>query len=282
MKKLAIVLDSFSGLYSEDMTKKQDIYFLNLQIEIEDKLILEGIEKPTKEIINIIRSGERKMTTSQPSTSLIQDLMKKLNSEYQNIIFLPIPKNMSGTHDALLNCSKDYNNNIVINNRFAGDDYINIAEKALLMSKRGSSIEEIVSFIKNTNEQTIGYIIPDELTSIIKSGRLRGIKKHIISSGNLSIIIKVAEKMNISGIARSRNSAIKKVFNKLDKFCFENTNAKGYVYKIIYSFGDINLKLVEKYIKEKKIEIKNIMKSSLSVLIHTGYGAIYIGVSPKL
>ncbi len=281
MKKIAIVLDSFSGLYINDIKENKDIFFLSLQIKIDEQDIQEGIEVPKQTLINQITNGA-KCSTSLPSLSHIQDLIDKLLKEYENIIFLPIPKTMSGTFDTLLAFTKKYENITVIENHFAGNTFLEVAQHAIKMMNNNSKIEEVLSFIENTNNNTIGYTIPNDLKPIIDSGRLKGVKKHIITSGNFSLIIKVYNKLSVSGIARSKKSAIKKTFLKIEKFCLENVSENGYSYKIIYGYEDSFVKLAKEYMKENMIELSVEMKTSLSTFIHTGYGFIYIGVTPKL
>lgn len=281
MKKLAIVLDSFSGVYLDELENEEHLFFLSLQIQTGDLFFGEGIERPSDELIEQLRF-DKMAKTSLPSLPLIQELIDKLSNEYENIIYLPISKYMSGTHDVLMTFIKEYKNMFVINNNFVGDTYLELAKKCISMIDNGSSIKEIISFIEELNSKTIGFIIPDELTSLINSGRLKGIKKHLISSSNLSLIIKVADKISVSGISRSNNSAVKKVFYKLNKFCAENISINGYVYRIVYSYADKNLIPTEKFMKENNLKIDSKRKSSLSVLIHTGYGAIYIGVTPNI
>jgi DegV family protein with EDD domain len=281
MKKLAIVLDSFSGLYKNDIKENEDIFLLSLQVQVDEEAIQEGLEIPTQQLINKIRNGA-KCSTSLPVLSYMQDLIDKLVTEYENVIFLPIPRTMSGTLDTLLAFTKEYNNVTVIDNHFTGNTYLEVAKKSIEMMENNSTIEKVVSFIEETNNNTIGFTIPNDLQPIINSGRLNGIKKHIITSGNFSIIIKVYNKLSVTGIARSKKSAVKKAFTKIEKFCSENFLKNGFSYVLIYGYEDTFLKLAKEYMKENSLELYNEMKISLSTLIHTGYGSIYIGVTPKI
>ncbi|MDK2819218.1 MAG: DegV family protein [Mycoplasmataceae bacterium] len=281
MKKLAIVLDSFCGLDKKYVESNENIFFVSLQIEIENKVFQEGYDIVNLDVIEKVKNGV-KASTSLPSLSIVKDLIEKLSNEYKNVIILPIAKHMSGTHDLFLNYTKEYKNMQVIDNQFVGDTYLDVSRKAIAMFDSGSNISGIVSFIKEVNEKTIGFIIPDNLVSLINSGRLKGIKKHIISSSNLSLIIKVSTKLSFSGIGRTKTSAIKKIFNKLDKFCTDNVIVSGYVYKLFYSHGVNNLNIAKEYMKANGIRIGAERKTSLSVLVHSGYGALYIGVTPKI
>jgi DegV family protein with EDD domain len=281
MKKIAIVLDSFSGLYENDIKDNKDIFFLSLQVEVDNKVIQEGLEVPSQDLIDKIVNGAN-CATSLPVLSYIQDLINKLLKEYEQVVFLPIPKTMSGTLDTLLAFTKAYKNVTIIENHFTGNTYLEVAQRAIKMMEDGLGIKDVISFIEETNNKTLGYTIPNDLKPVIDSGRLKGIKKHIITSGNFSIIIKVYNKLSVTGIARSKKSAIKKVFSKIEKFCNENVLEEGYSYKILYGYEDTFLKLAKEYMKENLIELALEMKTSLSTFIHTGYGSIYIGVTPKI
>ena len=281
MKKIAIVLDSFSGLYENDIKDNKDIFFLSLQVEVDNKVIQEGLEVPSQDLIDKIVNGAN-CATSLPVLSYIQDLINKLLKEYEQVVFLPIPKTMSGTLDTLLAFTKAYKNVTIIENHFTGNTYLEVAQRAIKMMEDGIGIKDVISFIEETNNKTLGYTIPNDLKPVIDSGRLKGIKKHIITSGNFSIIIKVYNKLSVTGIARSKKSAIKKVFSKIEKFCNENALEEGYSYKILYGYEDTFLKLAKEYMKENLIELALEMKTSLSTFIHTGYGSIYIGVTPKI
>ncbi|MGL5617880.1 MAG: DegV family protein [Metamycoplasmataceae bacterium] len=282
MKKLAVVIDSFSGLYKKEIEMEdENIYFLSLQVEIDGEVIEEGLGAPDASLIDKIRDGAPS-ATSLPSLAYMQELIERLSTEYEQVIFLPILRYISGTSDTLAAFAKNHNNITIINNNFVGATYLEVAKKAIEMSNKGTKFEEIVSYIKRISDRSIGYIIPNELKALIKSGRLAGIKKHIITTGNLSIIIKVFDKLSVTGISRTKKGAVAKVIAKLEKFCNENKVKEGYVYKIIFGYEDTLLKLAKDKIRENVLELAFEMKSSLSTFVHTGWGSIYIGVTPKI
>ncbi|MGL5590705.1 MAG: DegV family protein [Metamycoplasmataceae bacterium] len=282
MKKLAIVIDSFSGLYKKDIEMQdENIYFLSLQVEVDGEIMEEGLEIPKESLIDKIRNGAPS-ATSLPSLAYMQELIERLTSEYEQVIFLPILKYISGTSDTLAAFAKDHKNATIINNNFVGATYLEVAKKAMEMSNKGDNFEEIVSYIKTISDKSIGYIIPNELKALIKSGRLTGIKKHIITTGNLSLIIKVFDKLSVNGLSRTKKGAVAKVIAKLEKFCSENKVKEGYVYKIVFGYEETLLKLAKEKIKENALELGFEMKTSLSTFVHTGWGSIYIGVTPKI
>ncbi|MGL5732999.1 MAG: hypothetical protein ACRCXE_02940, partial [Metamycoplasmataceae bacterium] len=92
----------------------------------------------------------------------------------------------------------------------------------------------------------------------------------------------VFDKLSVNGLSRTKKGAVAKVIAKLEKFCAENKVKEGYVYKIVFGYEETLLKLAKDKIKENMLELAFEMKTSLSTFVHTGWGSIYIGVTPKI
>ncbi|MGL5308953.1 MAG: hypothetical protein ACRC9F_02805, partial [Metamycoplasmataceae bacterium] len=67
-----------------------------------------------------------------------------------------------------------------------------------------------------------------------------------------------------------------------EKFSSENKTKEGYVYQIVYGYEETLLKMAKEKIKENMLELGIEIKTSLSTFVHTGWGAIYIGITPKM
>ena len=57
-----------------------------------------------------------------------------------------------------------------------------------------------------------------ELKTFIKSGRLKGVKKAIMNSFNLSTIIEVDQTLNSVGVSRTKKISANKIMNKINEF----------------------------------------------------------------
>ncbi|MGL5521671.1 MAG: DegV family protein [Metamycoplasmataceae bacterium] len=293
MKKLAIVLDSFSGK-SEKFVKEnyENVFFLPLQIFINGKQILEGRdEDPT---LNEIVDKNNDVKTSLPVSQNIEEIANKIIDEYENVVCLLINSNLSSTYSVFaaklesLKKEKGKKTNILaFDNHFVSEQYLVVVDYLLnlenTLPKEKNLMKEITNYLEDQNKNCLGFIIPSELSSFARNGRLVGIKKFL--SSRFFLLIKIFNGVKISGISRTFNGAVKKVVNKLNDYIKEvkgpSFSIDNFNLTIVYAWDEKVLKEVEKIFKSLNIKIDIVRKACASTTIHTGYGAVFIGISPK-
>ncbi|MBD5422900.1 MAG: DegV family EDD domain-containing protein [Mycoplasma sp.] len=285
-KKLAIVISSFSALLEKDIEKYDDIYLTPLQLFIENEQWLEGFydDKTKYEIVEKFKLSEDFKTSLAP-IGVLEEQIKELSSKYDEVIYLPINSYLSSSHNTILNLSKNFKNVHVINNKLVGHAFLEIAlEAKKLYEEKNYSINEIIEIIKSYDQKSIGYIIPHELRTFIKSGRLKGIKKTIMSSLKLSTIVEFDYELNSVGIVASRKLGAQKVIQKIESFIKkQKMNIDDFKFTIIYAF-DKTIANVFKEAVEKQLgkKIDDMYESSLATMFHTGWGASFLGINPKI
>ena len=77
--KIAVVTDSGSGL-TKQQADELGIFYLPLQIIIQDKMFLDGENITVEEIYEYLRNGEMP-TTSMPPMGLVEELFTQLKEE---------------------------------------------------------------------------------------------------------------------------------------------------------------------------------------------------------
>lgn len=285
MKKIAIVLSSFSGKYDKEVVEA-GMFSIPLQLIIDNNEWLEGFydEKQRQEIVDrFVNANDYK--TSLPPLALILDQMEELSKNFDDVLYIPLDAQLSSTCDTLMNYAKNYKNVHVFNNHLSGSALFHVGLKAKQMyEKENKNIDEIITYLKWFDENTIGYIIPKELKTFIKSGRLKGIKKALMTSINLSLMIEVGKVLKTTGVARTKKSAIVKVINRIIEFMSEkNLKADDVDFTLIWAHEESIALIVSDVLEnEFNLKIKYNEKSSLVTMLHTGYGAIYIGINPKI
>lgn len=285
-KKLAIVISSFSTLLESEMKNYPDIFLTPLQLFIGANHWFEGFysNKEKYEIVEMFKSANDFKTSLGP-LSMVEEQMNKLSSEYEAVIYMPINSYLSSSHDSILNLSKKFNNVYVFNNKLVGRSYLLAAQEAKrIYEEENGTIENVLNFLKWYDDRTIGYIIPYELRTFIKSGRLKGIKKAIMTSLNLSTIVEFDHVLSSVGIAKSKKTGAAKIMNKLELFIekrkmkiddFQVTTVFAYDTKIT----DILSESMKSYFKK---DVDASYEASLSTMFHTGWGAGYIGINPRI
>lgn len=284
MRKLAIVITSYSGKL-ESQILDSNTFLLPLQLFLEEEQWLEGFydKKTSLEIVEKFKIA-KDYGTSLPPLGLIIEQMKELSSLYDDVIYLPINSQLSSTCNTLINFAKDYKNIHVFNNHLAGSAYFRVAEKIRKMYEiENASIAEICDFVNWFNNKSIGYILPKEMKTFIKSGRLKGIKKTLVTSINLSLMIEVTDTLKTAGIAKTKKSAIYKIITKIESFLQNNNLLKEEIeFSIIYAYDEPMRNMVIQQLNDCGYTVNYDEESSIATMFHTGYGAIYLGINPKI
>lgn len=181
MKNIRFIVDSTFGV-KEDYIKEHKIEIVPLNVIIDDKTYLDGIDIPLYDVIDAVNDG-KKVTTSQPSPGRYMESFDKLFSEgADQIIVLTISSVLSGTIGSA--------NTARINHQRSKDIFCHdtlaahiqatmLLETAVNAAKRGLEGEEIINVIK-TNYQDSGVLMSlNDLNILTKSGRLSKISSFI-------------------------------------------------------------------------------------------------------
>ncbi len=285
-RKIAIVISSFSSLLEKDLKEYPDIFLTPLQLFIEEEQWLEGFYNENEKY-RIVKKFQKAndFKTSLASVVTIEEQMIELSQKYTDVLYLPINSYLSSSHNTILSLSKKYPNVKVLNNKLVGKAFLDIAiEAKKLYEKNNYTIDEIIEFIKWYDLRSIGYIIPYELKTFIKSGRLKGIKKTIMTSLKLSTIVEFDYELSSAGIVSSKKLGAQKVISKLENFIKkENMNINDFEITIIYAYDQLIANIFEEAVKKHwKRKVDHNYEASLATMFHTGWGAAFLGINPKL
>ena len=285
-RKIAIVISSFSSLLEKDLNQYPDIYLTPLQLFIEEEQWLEGFydENTKYEIVKKFQKA-KDFKTSLASVITIEEQMIELSQKYTDVLYLPINSYLSSSHNIILNLSKKYPNVKVLNNKLVGKAFLDIAlEAKKLYEKNNYTINEVIEYVQWYDKRSIGYIIPYELKTFIKSGRLKGIKKTIMTSLKLSTIVEFDYELSSAGVVSSKKLGAQKVISKLENFIKkENMNINDFEITIIYAYDQLIANIFEETVKKHwKRKVDHIYEASLATMFHTGWGAAFLGINPKL
>ncbi|QJG66737.1 DegV family protein [Mycoplasma phocoenae] len=281
-RKIGIILDSFCGLTQKEVNDL-GFDFIPLQVIINGKNNLEGINITNLEVRAQIESG-KKVQTSLPPYAFMENLMQNLNNKYDHIYVLPINSALSSEFNHLCAIANSINPDkfTIFNNNFVSKQYIIIANKIIEMNENGKSHKDILNFLESQNNATLNYIIPANLDAFVSGGRLSNYKKIIMTSLKLIPILKNNDGVTATGVKRTMKSAILKAMEKLLEYIGGEKNLDQYNFWIVHTGIQKYVDIVESYLAE--LDAKPIFSSfaAASVLIHAGIDAISIGISKKI
>ena len=170
--KIAIVTDSGSGL-TKQQAGELGIYYLPLQIIIQDKMFLDGENITVEEIYEYLRNGEMP-TTSMPPMGLVEELFTQLKAEgYEAVIAVPLSGGLSSTSSVMQAVAKEHQVNLhVIESYTTCNIQRYLAISASQLVEQGHDLETIVERLRASAADSGTLIIPDDLQHLKRGGRL--------------------------------------------------------------------------------------------------------------
>ncbi|QJR44339.1 DegV family protein [Mycoplasma miroungirhinis] len=283
MKKLGIVIDSFSG-FTEKEAKDFGFEFLPLQINVGGINKLEGMEISNVEVLVQLRKG-LECKTSLPPFGYMETSLKNWYEKYDQVIILPLNSHLSSEHDFLKKIidNNNYNDKIVVfDNNFCSYQYVWVGKKILKMNEENESIEQMLAFLDEYNQKSLNYIIPANLNTLINGGRLKKYQKLILTSLKLIPIIKNKDGVSADSVKRSMRSAINKSIEKLILFIGGENEIKYYNFWIINTGDPELVKIATEIFKTYDIFPAFQTLGASSIMIHAGIDSISVGVSKHI
>ncbi|UWD34386.1 DegV family protein [Mesomycoplasma molare] len=283
MKKLGILLDSFGGI-SQKIIEENGFNMVPLQFNIDGKDYIDnGKELTNLEISELVKNSSS-ARTSLPALGTIEQVLEKMSKEYENVIVFLTSSILSSTYQTVYVESRKYGDKFhIIDNHFFTDQALELGKFLVKQSNEGINISKLVEVSKEVAKKSLNYLIVKDLTSLIKGGRLKGIKKMILNGLKLIPLLKVDEEgINFGGVKRTLRGSYEKVFEKLLDFIGGREFLENYEFKFMYANDPEMKEEIEKLFNKENLLLENITIASATVMIHTGIGCSSLGIWPKL
>lgn len=282
MKEIAIIYDSFVGMTKKSIEKK-GYYYIPLYLEINDESYLDGVDIDVIKAFDLIENAKN-IKTSQPGINTIKTVFSKLSKKYPLVVYLSISSKLSSTFNTAYNLSKEYKNVLVVDNSLVGQSLLQMGEKIKKWYLSGQSNDEILKSINEYNKKCISFIIPKNMDTLQKSGRVSKASKFLLNTLKIIPIIEFnnSNGAKIKSVRRTQKKAFMKAFKMIIER-IENNKEKydDYVFEIVHTNNKKMYKYAIEYIKDK-IGIKAMHNITSSIIAaHTGIGAFCITVYPK-
>lgn len=174
MKKVAIVTDSTAVMGKEFIEKSSNLYTVPLQILFGEDVYRDGIDLTSEEFFSKIGQNSVLPTTSQPSVGAVLELFEELTENYDEILYITISSNISGTYNTGLLAR-----NQVPEKKIEVYDSLNtsviqkmLVMKALELADKGTHIDSIIKKLNKMRENSRIYLVVDDLKHLGRTGRV--------------------------------------------------------------------------------------------------------------
>ncbi|AUM62951.1 DegV family protein [Spiroplasma monobiae] len=219
--KIGILVDSSTGFVEkEHNTKVLKVMPLHLIVNDKDDYYDTPEIVKEKNLIKILGEGN-KTTTSQASPGELMNKYDEMLKEFDHIIHMTIPSNLSGMHQTALMTANDddYKGKVtVIENFLAANCAQLLALKFAEMVEEG--IEDPKAFQEESDKWTKGSftsIIPSDLQKMSKGGRANSLLITMLKMMKTKVAIQWLEKPKKLGMGRTYAAVLDKMVSAIKK-----------------------------------------------------------------
>lgn len=174
--KIAVVTDSGSTIYQEPVMMR-GLYRVPLQI-IDEKgqSFLEGETLSSADIYQQMRNATGAYKTSLPPLGRIEDVFAQIRIDgYDHILAIPITSGISSTIETMrATASRMALGFDAIDCYTTAYVQLNMSLAARRMLDEGMTLDAVISRVEDVLGSAETVIIPDDLNTLVRGGRLRG------------------------------------------------------------------------------------------------------------
>ncbi len=279
MNKIAIITDSTTDIYQEDLQKNENIFVVPMHITYNDgREFRDGVDITATQIINDLDEFRPK-TASPLGENFVKTFKEIKEAGYTHVVGVFLSEGISGTYASAIEFAKLFeDDNFKIEILPTKGVSMIIGHPALEMAKRSRETDdfgEIVSLGKKLLEKTCVYFAVESLKYLILGGRISKIEGTIAEMLDIKPIVGVNQEdgtLLSVGKVRGRKRSIKKVLETFKDEIGTQTVDKIYV---VHGERMEDAKYLQELFEQEYPNVA-IEIHSLSALlsVHTGPGTI--------
>ena len=160
MSKVAVMTDSNSGITQAE-AKELGICVLPMPFYIDEQTYYEDIDLTQDEFYEKLK-GDCDIKTSMPVLGDVTDKWDGLLKEYDEIVYIPMSSGLSGSCEAAIMLSHDYDGKVqVVNNQRISVTQRQSVLDAMELAQKGKTAEEIKDILESVKMESSIYIMLD-------------------------------------------------------------------------------------------------------------------------
>jgi DegV family protein with EDD domain len=277
-EKIAVLTDSSSSIYNVKHNF-ENLFMIDLPIFVGDVVFTNFMKFDDNEFYDFISKSDKIPKTSQPSVGETVSKFEYIKSlGYTHIIYLPISKELSGTYQSGF-LAKDMIEDIVIDvidTKTSVSVLGSLALEACRLIRQGFEFKNVIERINEQKSNASLYVVVNDLTYLVKNGRLSNAKSLVANLLKIKPVIKLTEEGKLVAFdsVRTFKKALSEVVEKLSQEVLEGQG----VIQLYFTNNEKDLRYAEKLVIERfpdhKVEIHTL---PATVVAHLGLEAIGFG-----
>ncbi|WP_422484426.1 DegV family protein [Gudongella sp. DL1XJH-153] len=216
-----IVADSSCDT-NEQLDKFMEVHKVPFKIDIDERTFIDNEELDLEDMVKTMKESPNPIKSSCPSPGDF----KEAYGDAENVFVVTISKELSGTYNSAelakeMTIEENENQFVhVFNSKSASTGETLTAMKIQECVNKGMTRDEIVETVENYIQDTKTFFISEDLSNLIKNGRISKTAGLIANVLNIKPIMRRDEDGNIEPVEKIRGS--KKAFKRLAEVIGEN------------------------------------------------------------
>lgn len=277
-QKIAILTDSSSSIYKIDHSF-QNVFMIDIPCFLGDTIFTNFAVNKDTAFHKALETTTLVPKTSQPSAGETLEKYEEIKAlGYTDIIFLPISRELSGTYQSATLAKEmiDGINIHIVDTLTTVSILSSLTLLAAKLAKEGKSVTDILAQINESKTKWGYYLTVNDLTALIKNGRLSNAKGFIANVLKLKPVIKFSldGKLTAIGKVRTYKKAILEVVEKV----IPEVDPKTGVFHVSVTNNtadaDYAIQLIRERVPNAKIE-RHFLPAT--VVAHVGLAAVGVG-----
>lgn len=275
---IKILIDSSADLTPQEISQKK-VIMIPLQVAIQDKTYLDGINLDHDTFYNILTSSSEFPKTSQPSPQAFLEAFEEVKANNDELICILLSSALSGTYQSakLAKDMVDYDKIYLIDSLSAVSAIRILCDKALEMINNNIDTITIVETLNNLKGRIKIFAALNTLDYLSKGGRISKTVATIGDLTNIKPIITVSEegKVEIAGKRLGVNKSISFIKEKIDSYTID----ESYPIYSLYTYGQDNLNKLQQKLITNNYKIATSLQVGPTIGSHLGpeaYGICFV------
>ena len=275
---ISIVVDSGADIPEE---YAKEIQVVPVRYSFGSQQHIDRVTQTSSEFYQQMQIDSNHPKTSQPTPGDFKKIYNFISSHYNSIISIHLSKKVSGTYQSGINASKNIKvKNIKIIDSFTASVGLGLlAMYAVDLKQDGKSYSQIIRMVEKKRNKTHVFLVLDDLTYIVRGGRLPGKVKTLANVLRLRPIIGPKNgKLKARGVLWGKSN----MTNKFSKFLESKIN-KNIKYRMMIAHANSKkegIKLEKLLLSSHSENIENsyVVELGGALGAHAGPGALAIGL----
>ncbi|MDF1760510.1 MAG: DegV family protein [Coxiellaceae bacterium] len=188
--KIAILTDSGADI-PDELMEKLDIHVVPILINFGTESFIDKVSMGPKQFYQELRTNPEHPTTSQPSFGDFNRAYQFINTHYESIIAIHLPKKVSGTLNSSASAAKRiYNHPVsIVDSMNATAAMGLVVSYAAEAAQAGMHHNQILRLIQAIIPKTALYAAIPDMRWLVRGGRISAAKKRLVDMMRLTPLI---------------------------------------------------------------------------------------------